>query len=141
MKKVLTLLFALFVFISANAQWQERAMTKIDQQVRKYHKIKCLSKTQQFGDTKVTYYYTPKKLQLIRIVERKIIDGGAVFKQFSFDRKTGGLISVNLGTTIYYYQSTGYFSVLSSDNFTADQAKKRADKLLNLARKYVKEVK
>lgn len=130
-----------FCSFSLSAQWQERAMKKIDRKVQKQQKCKCLSKSQEVSKAKVNYYFTPKKLQMVKIVERKYVNGATVFKQFFFDKKTGDLISINMGTTIFYYQSTGYFSVLSSDNFTPEEAKERATKLLNLAKKYIKELK
>ena len=139
----LFLLLVLFFVSSTVAQagWQEREMTKIDRQIRKLQKCKCLSKTVEVGKSKVSYYFTPKNTKLVRIVERQVVDGVTVFKQFFFDEKSGGLISVSIGTTLYYYQGSGYFAVLSGSNFTPEEAKKRADNLLNLAKKYIKALK
>ena len=139
-------LFLLFVFLFINptvvqASWQEREMSKIDRQIRKSQKCKCISKTIEVGKSKVSYYFMPNKIRLVRVVERKVINGATVFKQFFFDKKTGGLVSVIVGTTIYYYQSSGYFAVLSGSNFTPEEAEKRADNLLNLAQKYIKALK
>ena len=102
---------------------------------------KCLSKTVEVGKSKVSYYFTPKNTKLVKIVERQVVDGITVFKQFFFDEKSGSLISVSIGTTLYYYQGSGYFAVLSGSNFTPEEAKKRADNLLNLAKKYIKALK
>ena len=139
----LIILIVLFSISSTVVQagWQDREMSKIDRQIRKSQRCKCLSKTMEVGKSKVSYYFTPKKIKLIRVVDRQVIDGSTVFKQFFFDKKTGGLISVSIGTTIYYYQSSGYFAVLSASNFTPAEAKKRADNLLNLAKKYIKALK
>ena len=138
MYKILSLSILFFCSLSVQSQWQERAMKRIDRQVRTQLKSRCLSKTLTVSKAKVSYFFTPKKLQMVKIVERNLVNGATVFKQFFFDKKSGDLISVNMGTTIFYYQSTGYLSVLSSDNFTAGEAEERALKLLNLANKYIK---
>lgn len=128
------------VSFTSQAGWQDRAMNKIDRAMKRASKCKCLSKTQEVKGAQVKYYFSPKKTQLLRIVEKTTINGATVFKNYFFDKKTGSLIAVNLSTTIYYYQQSDYFAVLSSSNFTAKEAKENADKFSKLANIYIQSI-
>lgn len=142
MKRFYFILILIFISTATvQAGWQDREMAKIDRKIKRIQKCKCLSKTQEIGKEKVSYYFTPKKIQLVKIVSREVVNGATVFKQFFFDKKTGGLIAVRIGATIYYYQSTGYFAVLSSSSFTPREAEQRAEKILDKAKKYIQELK
>ncbi len=120
--------------------WQDRAMKKIDRKVAKIQKQKSLSKTQEIDAATIKFYFIPKYPNLVRIVEKKNTNGTTITTQYFFDKKTDSLISVNQGNTIYYFQKSGYFAVLSDENFLPEEAKKRANTYKALAQKYVSKI-
>jgi hypothetical protein len=119
---------ALFVFfLSLNtvfASWQDKEMTRINKKVAKIDKAKLLSKDKTVQTSTVRFYYS-KKIKLLRITEKKANNETI---NYYFDAKTGNLLLVNDGSTMFYYQSKAYFAVLSHDNFSKEEAKKRADR-------------
>lgn len=142
MKNRYLLSFSFFFLLSfAYGSWQDKQMKRIDRQIRNTNSCKCLSKTQEIDDASVKFYFTPKKVHLVRIIEKRNVNGATVFTTFYFDKKKNLLISVNQGVTVFYYQESGYFAVLSSDNFSADDAKANSEKFSNLAQKYISKLK
>lgn len=138
MKNKITLTILLFLSVGmAFGSWQDRQMKRIDRKIRHSNKCKCLSKTQEIDGASVKFYFTPKKIQLVRMVEKRVVNGGTVFTTYYFDKKTSTLISVNQGVTVFYYQESGFFSVLSSENFTPEEAKTNSEKFSSLAEKYI----
>lgn len=125
---------------SALAISPDRLMSRIDRKARKIQKCKCLSKVQEHQGTKVKYYFTKRK-NLVRIIEQRTINGATVIRQFLIHKKTGDLMSVTDGVTIFYYHLGDYFAVLSSDHFSEQKAKQLAEALQAQAQHYIQEIK
>ena len=141
MKNKITLILLLFLsFGMAFGSWQDREMRRIDRKIRHTNKCKCLSKTQEIDGASVKFYFTPKKIKLVRMVEKRVVNGATIYTTYFFDKKTSNLISVNQGVTVFYYQPSGYFSVLSSENFTPEEAKANSEKFSSLAKKYISKI-
>jgi hypothetical protein len=134
---LLTSLFIILTSIMSFGTWQDKEMKRINKKITKISNCKCPSKTQEIDKNAVKFYFTPKKIQLVKIVEKRTINGHSVNIQYFFDKKTNQLIAVSQGSSIYYFQKSGYFAVLSNDNFTPDEAKKRAKEFSDTAQKYI----
>lgn len=138
--RIVTLLLFLIGSWSAMAISPTRLMAKIDRKARKIQQCKCLSKVQENEGVKVKYYFTKHK-RLVRMVEQRTVNGASVFKQYFINKKTGDLMSVSDGVTIFYYHLGEYFAVLSSDNFTEQKAKQLAESLQVQAQNHIQAIK
>ena len=114
-------------------------MSKIDRISKKADKCKCLSKTQEIDGASVKFYFTKSK-KLVKIIEKRLVDGVTVFRYFYFDKKSGNLISVNLVGTIFYYYDSDYFAVISRDNFSEEEAERRGLSLKETVENYIKKI-
>lgn len=138
MNKYFTFLLVFIASIQLSlAGWQDRAMKKINHKIEKINDCKCLSKTQEIDKSNIKFYFTPKKIELVKIIEKQ---SNGSLQVYYFDKKSHDLIATQINTTIYYYQSTGYFAVLSSDNFTPDEAKKRSQVLAQKAEHFISKI-
>jgi hypothetical protein len=134
MKKFLVYLLCTFLILNFSfAGWQEREIKRINRMANKLNNAKLLSKTQKVDGDDVKFYFT-SKVQLVRMIEMTKVNGASILTHYYFDKKTGVLLHVNQGSTLFYYQSSGYFAVISSDNFSKEEAKKRADFLAQRAK-------
>ena len=138
-KKILSFTLLFFVLANVFSADATREMAKIHRKMKRIDKKRLLSKVQEIDDASVKFYFT-KKIQLVKIIEKKIVDGATVFKHFYFDKKTGGLISANMSGTVFYYYDSDYFAVLSSDSYTEQQAEDKADELKDLAYYYIEKI-
>jgi hypothetical protein len=136
-KTFLTSIFFLLASLISFGSWQDKEMKRINKKIAKISNCKCLSKSQEIDKSNVKFYFTPKKIQLIKIVEKRTVNGNSVNIQYFFNKKTKQLIAVSQGSTIYYFQKSGYFAVLSNDNFTPDEAKKRAKEFSDTAQHFI----
>ena len=140
MKKLLvTFLFVSFLGVSFGLN-PLKVMKKIDRKTKKLDNCKCLSKVQEIDGNSVKFYYS-KKRKLVKIIEKRVINGATAFRYFYFDEKTGGILSVNLVGTIFYYYATDYFAIISRDNYSEAEAEKKGLVLKGVAEGYVKSVK
>ena len=131
-----SLLFILTCAVSFGS-WQDKEMKRINKKIAKISNCKCPSKTQEIGKSSVRFYFTPKKIQLVKIIEKRTINGNTISIQYFLYKKNNKLMAVTIGSTIFYYQESGYFAVLSNDNFTPDEAKKRAKTYSETLQKYI----
>lgn len=139
-KTFLTSLLFILTCIVSFGSWQDKEMKRINKKIAKISNCKCPSKTQEIDKNSVKFYFTPKKIQLVKIIEKRTINGISINIQYFFDNKTNQLIAVSQGSTIYYYQKSGYFAVLSNDNFTPEEAQKRAKEFSDTAQKYISKI-
>jgi len=132
--------FLLFLIVNvAFALSPEKVMSKIDRETKKADKCKCLSKVQEIDGASVKFFYSKRK-KLVKIIERRVIDGISVFRYFYFDKKTESLIAVNLIGTIFYYYDADYFAVISRDNFSEADAEKKGLNLKKVVKNYKEKV-
>jgi hypothetical protein len=136
-KKYFGVLLLLFCASLSFASWQDREIKRINKKISKIGKMALVSKKIDFSGVTVILYYN-KGGALLRGVESQSTVQNTVVNHYYFDKKSGDLLAVNQGSTYFYYQHSGYFAVLSSQNLTKDQAVEAAKRYYNFAQQLKK---